>query len=441
MSIEVSTESPPKQTIEMKRKSAIKGAFWSEFVDMFDIYLPTVVLTPALAYFQPAQMPQGLAAIFTSLVLITTLLGRPLGAAFFGSFGDRIGRRKATITSISGFGITTLLIGLLPGYSLIGISAYWLLVALRFLDGFFLGGGYTGAIPLAMESAEKQKRGLVGGLIIAAFPFAYVVINLLAMATFAIAPLAGPESPYMVWGWRIPFFIGALLSGILVIYYVSKVSESETWEKAGTKVKMPLRELLRGKSGKSFLQVFIFMTGLWFTQNIVTLFVPTILLKNLLNLSKYQLTFTLLISYCLLCFSYIGAGILGQKIGRRKLFIISCLSSAIVGSILLAVLVNGKGLPLPLIILLVCIFSIIVTSPWGGFATYINERFHTDVRASGFGMGYSLAVIIPSFYAFYMNWLDAIMPYQLTAVAILCIGGLIGALGAAMGPETKDVDF
>jgi hypothetical protein len=65
----------------------------------------------------------------------------------------------------------------------------------------------------------------------------------------------------------------------------------------------------------------------------------------------------------------------------------------------------------------------------------------TDVRATGFGVGFSLSVIIPSFYAFYMNWLSAFMPLRMTAVALLCLGGLIGMVGALMGPETKDVDF
>ena len=87
------------------------------------------------------------------------------------------------------------------------------------------------------------------------------------------------------------------------------------------------------------------------------------------------------------------------------------------------------------------LLSVLVTSPWGVIVTYINERFVTDVRATGFGVGFSLSVIIPSFYAFYMNWLGAFMPLRLTPVVLLCIGGVIGTIGALMGPETKHVDF
>jgi hypothetical protein len=85
--------------------------------------------------------------------------------------------------------------------------------------------------------------------------------------------------------------------------------------------------------------------------------------------------------------------------------------------------------------------SVLVTSPWGVIVTYINERFVTDVRATGFGLGFSLSVVIPSFYAFYMNWLGIIMPFTLTPVVLLVIGGLLGALGAFIGPETRNVDF
>src|ERR1700760_4163895 len=151
------------QSIETRRRNAIKGAFFSEFIDIFDIYLPVVVLSPVLAFFQPPHLSSGMETILASLVFITTLLGRPIGALLFGMIADRIGRRKASIWSVSGFGVVTLLIALLPGYESIGIASYWALVLLRFVDGIFLGGGYTGAMPLAIEYAKKAKGGFFGG--------------------------------------------------------------------------------------------------------------------------------------------------------------------------------------------------------------------------------------------------------------------------------------
>lgn len=423
-----------------KRRSATVGAFFAEFVDMFDIYLPTVILTPALAYFQPASASPGLAGIMTSLVFVTTLIGRPVGAAIFGAMADRTGRRAATIASVSGFGIITLLIAFLPGHSTIGIASFWLLIALRFADGVCLGGGYTGALPLAMEYSPKQRRGLLGGVILAAFPLAYIVINLVGLASFALFPLAGPDSPYAVWGWRIPFVLGALLAGVLALYYVRNVPESEIWEKSEKK-SSPLRTIFRGSSGKSFLQVFGMMTGFWLTQNLVTLYLPTTVLHTFLKLSGTQLTLTLMIAYACLVLSYIGSGIAGQRIGRRRFFLILGAAIATVGSALLALLVTRTNLPFGLLVVLVCVFSILVTAPWGVVLPYLTERFHTDVRASGFGLGFSVSVIIPSFYAFFMAGLGNLMPYALTSVVLMAVGGVLGATGAFAGPETKDVDF
>ena len=87
------------------------------------------------------------------------------------------------------------------------------------------------------------------------------------------------------------------------------------------------------------------------------------------------------------------------------------------------------------------VINLIVVSCWGVVVAYITERFHTGVRASGFGLGYSLAIIIPSFYAFYQTWLGALMPARYTPLALLVIGGMLMAIGAAIGPETRDVDI
>ena len=443
MSSAVTELNAPDDVLAAKRVSAIKGAFYSEFIDMFDIYLPVVVLAPVLSYFQPPHLDPADANILASLVFITTLLGRPIGAFLFGLIADRIGRRKASIYSVTGFGIITFLIALVPGYQTIGIASYLLLVVLRFLDGIFLGGGYTGAHPLAIEYSKKQQRGFVGGFIIAAFPAAYVAINLVATAMFALVPLNGIDSPYAQWGWRIPFVIGAALAGLLALYYVFQVSESEIWKRethAG-QTAQPAHQLWRGRSGRSLLQVLILMTGFWTTQNIITIFLPSTLLLHMLHLTKFEISTTLLIAYTLLFFSYIGAGLLGQKIGRRRTFLILGPLIATVGAGILYALTNGQGMSLPIIILLVCLLSILVTAPWGVLVTYINERFVTEVRATGFGVGFSLSVIIPSFYAFYVNWLGHAVTAPFAPAALLCIGGVIATIGAAMGPETRDVDF
>ena len=426
-----------------RRNAAIRGAYFSELIDMFDIYLPVVVLTPIMGYFRPPDLAAGHAPVLDSLVFITTLLGRPLGSVLFGMMADRIGRRRASIISVAGFSIVTLLIGLIPGYQQIGVASYWLLVALRFVDGICLGGGYTGAIPLALESSDKARRGFVGAFILSGFCVAYVAINLVALAMFALFPLDGFDSPYAAYGWRIPFVIGAALGGVLALYYVHHVDESAVWqaETRSGAARQPAASLLRGANGRNLLQVVVMMTGFWTTQNLVTLYLPAVLLPQVLGLSKVEVSTTLLVTFTLLIGSYIGAGVLGQRIGRRRAFLLLAPAIGTVGGALLYLLGHGAGWPLPAIVALTAALAILVTAPWGIIVTYINERFVTEVRASGFGVGFSLSVVVTSFYAIYLEWLARAVGPQAAPAALMCLGALLATLGAALGPETRDVDF
>jgi MFS family permease len=217
-----------------------------------------------------------------------------------------------------------------------------------------------------MEYSQKSRRGLVGGLIGGGFCAAYVTINLIAMLMFALFPFHGLHSPYAQWGWRIPFVIGAVLGLGLALYYVHKVSESEIWKtETAAKRRRPLAELLSGSSGRGLLQVLLMMTGFWITQNMITLFLPTGLLLQTLHLNGLQVTSTLLIAYSLMFFSYVFSGLIGQRIGRRRFFVIIGLLIATVGAALLYVLANVNGLSMPMIVLLACALSVLVPAPWG----------------------------------------------------------------------------
>lgn len=435
------TPVPHIDTVEDERKTrnAVGGAFAGFFVDMFDVYLPIVALAPAAVYFQATGVSPGTAGLISALIFVAALIGRPFGALIFGHFGDRVGRRRTVIVSVGGFGVVTLIIALMPGYEQIGLTAIVALIALRFLDGIFLGGEYTAASPLAMEYSPKEKRGLYSAFIMSGFPLAYVAISLLTLLMLNIAPADGIDSPYVQWGWRIPFVVGALLAFGFVLYYVKYVSESEVWEDSEHS-SAPIRELLQGANLRSFLQVFVMMTGLWLTLYMITAALPG-LLKSEVGLSAMQTTTTVLIANVVLTLGYVAAGILSQRTGRRPFFIAFGIVAAVLGSACYAWLVNLSAADFGLVIVLAVIVNLLVVSCWGVVVAYINERFHTGVRASGFGLGYSLAVIIPSFYAFYQIWLEALMPARYTPLALLVIGGLLMAIGAAMGPETRDVDI
>ena len=428
-----------QEALEPRAKAAIRGAWVGFFVDMFDIYLPIIVLAPALIYFISPDLSPAATAIVGGSIFAATLIGRPIGALIFGHYADKIGRRRTTIISVTGFAVGTGLMAFLPGYQQWGIVAVVLFILLRFIDGIFLGGEYTAASPLAMEYSPKHKRGFYGALIMTGYPLAYAAISLLTLLLLQLIPAGDLNSPYVQWGWRIPFVIGSLMAFALVYYYVREVHESEAFEESGGS-ESPLKALFSGQNLWSFLQVFVLMGGFWLTLYTASAMLPP-LLTDELGMSGTSLTITLSIAFLVLAGAYMAAGVISQRIGRRPYLIANAIAMGTVGTILYYLLISTAPESLFTIILLVTLIVVVVTAPWGLTTTYINERFQTGVRASGFGLGYSLAVIPPAFYAFYQAGLAGFMPFKYTPLPLLVLGALLMLIGAVWGPETRDVDF
>jgi MFS family permease len=260
----ISRVEPEKISPEGMR--TIIAAHVAFFVDMFDIYLPIICLGPAMEYFVPKNLPVTIATTLFYTTLAATLVGRPIGAMIFGHYGDKLGRKQSALVAMMGFAIVTLLMAILPGYESIGLWGIGLLIFLRFVDGIFLGGEYTAANPLAMEYSPKSRRGIVGAFVIGGYPLAYVAVSIVTTIMLKLTPAAGLHSPYVQWGWRVPFFVAVLLALGIYLYFAKFVSESKLWlEKK--KSQAPLKELFQGESLKNFLQVFLMMNGIWFCYN------------------------------------------------------------------------------------------------------------------------------------------------------------------------------
>ncbi|WP_326835342.1 MFS transporter [Amycolatopsis rhabdoformis] len=439
------TESPPhvaprdlENTDRRGRKARI-GAQVGLFIDMFDVYLPVIVLGPAQAYFTPAGMPESTGRIVTAAIFVATLLGRPLGALIFGHLSDRRGRRRTSIISLVGFGLCTCAIGLLPGYATLGITAVVLLVALRFLDGVFLGGQYTAATPLALEQSPKARRGFNGAVIMTGFPLAYCAIALLTTGLLLVVPAGGPSTPYVQWGWRIPFFIGAALALVWAWWYARNVQESDAWrDRDTTPRRSPVVELLRGGNLRGFLQVFVLMSGIWLAFNMVGAVLPAVLRTKLTGVES---TMVLVVAYAVLALAYVGAGALSQRIGRKPFLVAQGVLTAVAAPLLYLLIASGQLHGVVPIGIAVVLLVLVVVTTYAVVSTYIVERFHVGVRSSAYGLGYTTAVIIPSFYAFYQAGLARLLPYELTPLVLLCAGGVLIVVGAVSGPETRNVDL
>jgi MFS family permease len=422
-----------------RTKRAVFGASFGFFVDMFDVYLPTVALVPAMDYFLPDDMPENTRAVASALIFVATLLGRPVGSTIFGWFADRVGRRRVTLWSVTGCAVCTALIAALPGYATLGITSVVLLVVLRLVDGVFLGGEYTGATPLAMEESPPRRRGWYGGFVGAGSALANCVIAAATFVVLEFSPSGGPDAPYSVWGWRIPFVLGAMLCVVFLVYYSRVVEESETWQST-RKAKNPLREVVFGRSRRDFAQVFVLMTGVWFASNMASGLLPTAL-KQEGHISATEVTVALVIGQGLHTLIFPFIGLLSDLIGRRKMLVYNGIAVAVLCSGAFVTLAAGwwQGFPALVVITFVVRFSggsVFAVTP-----SYLCERFPPATRGTGFGLGYSTPLLITSFYAYYQNWLGNLIPRGYTAAVLLVVGGILIVAGALLGPETRGSDL
>jgi MFS family permease len=420
-------------------RSALRGGIFGYYADQFDIYLPIITLAPAMIYFQPPEMDKGTAATIAALVFASTLIARPLGSAIFGHFADKFGRHKLTLVALAGFGLATLGIAFLPGYQSIGTWSVVLLVLLRFTGGVFLGGEYSTAVPLAMEWTPKKRRGLASGLITATNPLANATIAVLTFALLMVLPAGSVDSPYAQWGWRIPFVIGALLAAAVFVYYVRHVEEAPDFDASAAK-ESPVRALFLGRHRRSLMQVFILMTGLWFLTNVAAAILPATL-KNAVGVPDKTVSVIMLIASVITIGGFLGAAALSQKLGRRRFYIGFGIAAMPVASAAFIVLLNTPAENLVAVTILAVVIDVFTISAFGPIAAYLTERFPAAIRASGYGIGYSFALIIPAFYTFYLTGLSAFMPIAYTPTVLIVIGGLLLAVGAYLGPETRDVDM
>src|SRR6201997_3961209 len=194
--------------------------------------------------FNKVFFPAGNATLATIAAFGTYAVGflaRPLGAAIFGHFGDRVGRKAMLAMTIIIMGFGTFLIGLLPTYDQIGIAAPILLVLLRLLQGIGIGGEWGGAVLMVVENAPARNRGLLGSMVQIGWPIG----NLAAIGIFAALSQV-PDSDFLAWAWRIPFLISIVLAGI-GLYIRLQLEETPVFREIEAKnevAKLPRAEIL-----------------------------------------------------------------------------------------------------------------------------------------------------------------------------------------------------
>ncbi|GGD62611.1 MFS transporter [Microbacterium murale] len=181
--------------------------------------------------------------------------GRPLGSIVFGHFGDRIGRKKVLVVSLVTMGAATFVIGLLPTYETIGVAAPVILMLLRFIQGFALGGEWGGAVLLVVEHAKPGRRAFLGS-----FPQVGLALGL-TLSTLIFLPLVAlPGDAFQAWGWRIPFLVSAVLVliGLFIRLRIAETPEFEAMRRAGQEARVPLWDTLKTHTAQVLLAALSF---------------------------------------------------------------------------------------------------------------------------------------------------------------------------------------
>lgn len=426
-----------------KRRRAILSAWAGFAMDSYSIFIVVSTLLPALVSIQGDMSPAE-RSIFAGMTLAVTLLGRPLGALIFGHYADLLGRQRIGAITIFGFGTISLLIGCLPGAEQVGATvATSLLIGLRFIEGIFLGGEYSAATPMALEYAPSTRRGFVGGLVQRSASTGSFLVAVMNSLVFMVAVNDGLHSSYVQWGWRIPFFVGCVLSFGVAYFLRRNVEDSAIWKSVdpATTTGSPVRKLLKGKSGQAFVQSWAIMTGVFFLINVGSSVLNQFLLHNNAGYTAADLAHTQLVVPLFGMTSYIFFGWLSDHLGRKPTLYISGVLIVVLTPVTMALIGGGAVHGWLQLTLLAAATQMLYVAPLGVVPAYINERFATSIRSSGWGVAYSAAVIIPSFFPYYMVWLSHFMPFVQTAGALMALGGVIILVATAFGPETLGVDL
>lgn len=358
-------------------------------VEWYDLF---VFGTASALVFNKVFFPNFVPLIGTLLAFGTfasAYLARMVGAALFGHYGDRLGRKSMLLVSLLTMGIATFCIGLLPSYASIGIWAPIMLLTLRIVQGLALGGEWGGAVLMAVEHAPDGKRGLYGSWVQIGVPAGTLIANLVFLLSNAVLS----SKALLAWGWRTPFLASALLVAV-GLYVRMNTAETPSFRKvkeAAAQVKVPLAEVLTKHWRLVLLGGLATMsTGTSF--NLIVAFGLTYGTQTL-GFSNNAMLSIVLIS-CALCIVTLPAfGRLSDMVGRKPVIIGGIIAEALLAFPLFWLLDTSKFV---FVLLGYLLMMTAFAANYGPIATFLAELFGTQVRYSGLSVSYMLSGLFGS---------------------------------------------
>jgi MFS family permease len=363
-------------------RRAVTSSFLGSVIEYYDflLYATASAIVFNVVFFPGADPATGMIASFGTLV--AGYAAKPVGAALFGHVGDRLGRKRALVVSMTVMGGVSVLIGLLPGYATIGVWAPILLVVLRILQGIALGGEWGGSVLISTEHATS-RRGLWAGFTLSGAPTGTVLSTL---ALTVVAAAVGNDA-LVAWGWRIPFLLSALLLAV-GLFVRAKVEEPPAFQQEQVKARIPLVELLRAYPRTLLVSVGMGV-GAFVAQGTLTVFVIAYAVAA--GFTRPAVLNALTISSVVAAVGVLGFAALSDRIGRRPVVVAGAVAMG-AWAFALFPLVDTGSFAL-LLVALVVGQGVVHTAMFGPMAALYAELFPTRVRYTGASLGLGLAGI------------------------------------------------
>ena len=394
-------------------------------IEFFDFYIyatAAALVFPRL--FFPESAPT--TAVLQSLATFAlAFFARPIGAALFGHFGDRIGRKATLVAALLTMGLSTVAIGLLPTYASIGILAPILLAIFRFGQGLGLGGEWGGAVLLATENAPPGKRAWFGMFPQLGAPIGFI----LSTSTFLLLTALLSEEQFFDYGWRIPFIASAVLV-VVGLYVRLQLTETPAFSKAienNQRVHFPASTVFR-QHWKALILGTVIGLSAFVTFYLMTVFALTFgTSKTGLGYSRETFLFAQLFGVLFFALTIPISALLADKYGRRLTLMAVTVAVFLFGFALAPLFGAGN---LVGVVAFLAIGLGLMGLTYGPLGTILSELFPTAVRYTGSSLAFNLSGIFGASMAPYIaTWLAshyglAYVGYYLSATALLTLIGL-----------------
>ncbi|TWD35218.1 MFS transporter [Pantoea sp. SJZ147] len=367
--------------VKQHRRALVAGSV-GNFIEWYEFAIYGFLATLIAQNFFQLQGESALSGlILTWASFAVAFFFRPLGALVFGRIGDRIGRKPTLIMVLVLMTLATAAIGLVPTYASVGIAAPLMLTGLRILQGLFAGGEYGGAVSLMTEFAPRGKRGLYGAWQSLTVALGLLAgIGLVALLSYTLSPPA-----MLAWGWRIPFIL-ALPLGMVALWLRLAMDETPGF------VRQQQQQVIQADRGQTLKSILLAIARvmLWSAAGYTCLVIMPTYLQSALHTGQHQALLIAVISNLGFAVTIIPAGVLSDRVGRRRVMVVASVLLLVLAMPLLKVL-QAETATLYSKALVVFMAGGVVGLLAGPGPAMLAEMFPTRVRYTGLGLAYSLS--------------------------------------------------